>query len=335
MPQNLSQKMGHSLQESFEVIVADRFDTDAFVRLSKAVNAFRSSAPDLIATDLTNVDALLIRSRTKITRDLLKRAPRLKIIVTSTSGFDHIDLAACTEHKVKVMFTPTANAASACELTWGLALMAARKLSRANEMISVGDWNREPLMGSQMSGKTYGVIGLGRIGSRVAAVAHAFGMKVIAYDPYKEPDQFRSANATRVSLNELFKLADVVSIHVPATDETENMVSREVLENGQHGLLFVNTSRGSVIPESLLAEALDQRWIGACGLDVFEREPLPRDSKLLGRSNVVLSPHVGATTFEAFKAASEEAADKMIAFAQHGAVSDELPGNEPWMAGRI
>lgn len=321
-------------QAAFEVIVSDRFDADAFLQLSSAVNVFRSQAPDLTATDLTNVNGLVIRSRTKITRALLIRAPRLKVVITSTSGFDHIDLEACVERGVKVMYTPNANAASACELTWALALAAARRVPKANEMVKAGDWNREPLMGTQFAGKTYAVIGLGRIGSRVAKVAVAFGMNVIAYDPFKSDDQFGSAQVSRVSLTELFNSADVVSLHVPATAETEHMITRSLLQSGKQGRLFINTSRGTVIAEDVLSEALEAGWIGACGLDVFEQEPLPMTSKLIGRPNVVLSPHIGATTQQAFTSASFEAAEKMAAFAQHGTVTDELPANEPWMAGR-
>jgi D-3-phosphoglycerate dehydrogenase len=312
---------------SFKVFVTDRFDVDSFVHLASKTEASRTRTPDLNEAELSTVNGLVIRSRTKISKALIERAPQLKAIVTSTSGFDHIDLAACENAGIKVMYTPNANAASACELTWALILAAARKIPKANAMVKVGDWNREPLMGLQLNGKTYGVIGLGRIGSRVANVARAFGMKVIAYDPYN--DEF-GVNQ-RVSLDELFKLADVVSIHVPATHETQNMISRTLFQDGTEGLLFVNTSRGSVVEDSVLIEALDEGWIGACGLDVFAREPLSQESKLLKRDNVVLSPHIGATTNEAFKAASDEAADKMVAFAQHGTISDELPGNAPWM----
>ena len=317
------------------VLVTDRFDVEAFsllktgagLRVEKSTSVIPS--PDELAT----ADVLVIRSRTKITADLLAKAPMLKLVVTSTSGFDHIDLKATSASSVQVMYTPIANAASACELTWALVLAAARKTVNAHKAVKSGNWSRDALMGVQLAGKTYGIIGLGRIGSRVARVAQAFGMRTVAFDPYREESYFTEHGCERMSLDELFKFADVVSCHVPGTPETTDMIPPLYVEEGNPGLLFVNTSRGSVIKESLIVEALEQGWFGAVGLDVFEKEPLPRESKLLGRDNVVLSPHIGATTQTAFKQASFEAAEKVLAFAANGALSDLLPGNEPWLSG--
>ncbi len=322
-----------SITQKFQILVSDRFNSDAFVRLTTQARfaVSRATSPELASDDLSLVEGLIIRSRTPITRALLSRAPKLKVIVTSTSGFDHIDLSLTTERQIVVMFTPEANAASAAELTWGLVLACARKLPWAQRAVETGDWSREQLMGTQLSGKTYGVIGLGRIGSRVATIAQAFGLKTIAYDPYQDEDQFKRFQCERVGLDELLKLSDVISCHVPATKETHHMISKMALIEGNDGRLFVNTSRGNIIAETVLVEALDEGWIGACGLDVFEREPLAQESKLLKRGNVVVTPHIGATTNEAFRAASFEAAEKMIAFAERGIVADELPGSQPWL----
>jgi D-3-phosphoglycerate dehydrogenase len=289
-----------------------------------------SAAPRPTREELAETEILVIRSRTKIDKELLANAPKLKMVVTATSGFDHIDLVETSARDLKVMFTPNANAASAAELTWALVLACARRVTEAHRAVKAGDWKRESLIGRELSGKTYGVIGLGRIGSRVARIALAFGMKVIAFDPYKDDEDFERVGATRVSLEELLRLADVVSVHVPATSETERMLNAVLLESMNRSAIFVNTSRGSVVTERDLIQALSEHWIAACGLDVFEREPLARDSRLLSFPNVVVSPHLGATTTEAFSQASQDAAEKVRAFAASGSVSDPLPPREPW-----
>lgn len=322
-----------SSADRFRILVTDRFDAAALARLQANQRLSVTAAPTLSdAADLARAQGLVVRSRTKITRDLLARAPALKVVVTATSGFDHIDLKACVERGVKVMYTPDANAASAAELTWSLVLAAARKLTAADRAVRAEDWNREPLMGTELAGKTYGLVGLGRIGTRVARIAQAFDLKTVAYDPYRDAEHFTRNGCERVGLDELLKLSDVVSCHVPATAETHHLLTRNLILQANPGLIFVNTSRGSAIAEATLIEGLEKGRIAVCGLDVFESEPLAKDSALAKLAGVVLSPHIGASTHEAFKAASFDAADKIAAFAMQGAVSDELPGSEPWMS---
>jgi D-3-phosphoglycerate dehydrogenase len=269
-----------------------------------------ASSFDLASDNLSNVDALIIRSRTRIDSKLLARAHKIRVVITCTSGFDHIDLAAAHARGVHVMYTPDANPASAAELTWGLVLSCARGLVQSHARVVSGDWNRK--MGVQLAGKTYGVVGHGRIGSRVAQIARAFGMTVRICDPAQAGEP----------LETLIRESDVLSAHVPATSETHHMFKS--FAHAKPGLIFVNTSRGSVVEEKVLVDALDRGQLAAVGLDVFEREPLPQTSGLMGRENVVLSPHVGASTHEAFRQASLSAVEKMIAFAQHGSTSDEL-----------
>ncbi len=320
----------------FHVLVTDRFELDAYARLQgdSRLRVAKSAEPQPTAEELATVDGLAIRSRTRVDRSLLEKSPRLRVIVTATSGFDHIDLDACRERGIQVMYTPEANAASAAELTWALVLACARRVVDAHRSVKGGDWKRESLIGTQLEGKTYGIVGLGRIGTRVARMAQAFGMKVIAFDPYKENDHFETLGAQRFAIDELFMLADVVSVHVPAADETRGMIHRHLLETANRSLILVNTSRGSVVSEQDLVEGLNMGWISACGLDVYEREPLPRYSGLLNLPNVVLSPHIGATTKEAFAKASWDAAEKLRAFAGSETVSDPLPPTDPWwMAG--
>lgn len=322
------------MSQPFRALITDRFDIDALALL-KGDSALRveiSAQPTPTEAELADVEGLIIRSRTKIDRALLEKATKLKVVITATSGFDHIDLDATRERGLIVMHTPDANAASAAELTWALVLACARRIPDAHRAVKNGDWRREALTGIQLAGRTYGVCGLGRIGTRVARIAHAFGMKVIGFDPYKDDSFFEDEKIGRVSLEELLKLSDVLSFHVPATEETHHMIKEANLEYLNRGAILVNTSRGSVIAEKDLAFAIEHGWIAACGLDVFEKEPLPRQSALTAFPNVVLSPHLGATTREAFALASREAAEKLLTFARSGQSSDRLPPEESWVA---
>lgn len=314
------------------ILIADRFSTEAWVKLETTsfLKVERATDPSLENADLTEVAGLIIRSRTKIDSTFLKRAPKLQVIVTSTSGFDHIDLAATQVHGITVMYTPDANIQSAMELTWALVLACSRKIVAAHKAIKGGVWDREPLLGSELEGKTYGIIGLGRIGKRVAGLAHAFGMRTIAFDPYLEEDDFIKYKSPRVSLEELLMTADVISIHVPLTPETKGMLNSARFENIHRGVILINTSRGPVIREQDLVLALKKDWIGACGLDVFEKEPLQRDSQLLNFPQVIFTPHIGANTEEAFAKASMMASNKIIQFFHDGTGSDILPPKEAW-----
>lgn len=320
------------MSDKKNILITDRFSQEAQLTLESQpfLTVRRSHVPHLKDVDLTGVNALIIRSRTQVDRDVLTRAKNLQVIVTATSGFDHIDLEACAEWGITVMFTPRANIESAAQLTWSLVLACANRVQQAHREIKAGSWAREMLVGTELNRKTYGIVGLGRIGSRVAEIAEAFGMNVIAFDPYQDDGVFREVGAERVAYEEILKQADVLSYHVPKTKETHYMLNRSHFEYIHRGGILVNTSRGTVIKEQDLCEALDNGWIGAVGLDVFEKEPLPRNSKLLNFPNVILTPHLGANTAEAFAKASEQAALKVIRFFVDASTEDTLPPKAAW-----
>ena len=316
-----------------KVLITDRFAHDSLLYLTQnpTLEILKSDSPfHLSQEQLISANALLIRSRTPINEELLKKARQLQVIITATSGFDHIDLEATQKWGVTVMHTPSANIESAAQLTWSLVLASCHQLLKATKMVKTGEWQRELLPAMELSGRTYGIIGLGRIGSRVAEIAQAFGMSVIAYDPYQDDKVFEKYKIPRLSFEEVLKSADVLSIHVPKTLETDHMINRSHLEYIHRGIVLINTSRGSVIKENDLVEALENGWIKAVGLDVFEKEPLPRHSKLLTFPNVTLTPHIGANTDEAFYKASQLAATKLTAFFIDGSTSDTLPPRVPW-----
>lgn len=314
------------------ILITDRFSQEAFITLTQQpfLKVEKTESPSLQSVDLANVHGLIIRSRTIIDEEVLSRAKKLQVIITATSGFDHIDLDAATKWGITVMFTPNANIESAAQLTWSLVLACSNKLTLAHRMMKAGEWNRDALIGTEMNKKTYGIVGLGRIGKRVSDIANAFGMNVLAYDPYCDDASFREAGAERVAYEEILKGSDILSYHVPKTPETKYMLNRSHFEYIHRGVILVNTSRGSVIHEQDLCEALENGWIGSVGLDVFEKEPLPRSSKLLNYQNVVMTPHCGANTHEAFAKASEQAALKLIRFFVDSSTSDTLPPKAAW-----
>lgn len=318
--------------ERKRILICDRFSQEALLTLGQQsfLQIEKSETPHIENLDLSAYHGLIIRSRTQITRGILSKAKKLQVIITCTSGFDHIDLDAAKEWGVTVMFTPEANVESASQLTWSLVLACATQLVKAHKAIKAGEWNRDELVGLELNRKVYGVVGLGRIGKRVAEIASAFGMNVIAYDPYCDASAFKDVDADRVAYEEVLKTADILSFHVPKTAETHHMLSQSHFEYINRGLILVNTSRGSVISEEALCEALEKNYVGAVGLDVFEKEPLPRSSRLQNYPNVVLSPHLGANTQEAFQKASEQAALRLIQFFIDGTATDTLPPKAAW-----
>jgi D-3-phosphoglycerate dehydrogenase / 2-oxoglutarate reductase len=320
-----------------KILITDRFSQEGLLTL-KAQNYLEihsTPTPDISNLDLSEVSGLIIRSRTQITEQILSRAKKLQVIVTATSGFDHIDLEATKRWGITAMFTPNANVESAAQLTFTLALSCANQTLKANKILKAGEWREAMIPGMELNKKTWGVVGLGRIGSRVSELANAFGMHVIAYDPYIDENQFREADAERVSYEEILKRSDILSFHVPATKETNRMLHRSHFDFINRGIILINTSRGQVISESDLVEALEKSLVHAVGLDVFEKEPLSRSSKLLlskfaDDGRVVLTPHIGAYTNEAFQKASLDAAIKLIKFYIDGSTTDTLPPKAPW-----
>ncbi|MFV8250880.1 D-2-hydroxyacid dehydrogenase [Bdellovibrio bacteriovorus] len=316
-----------------KILITDRFAQDSFLYLQQhsQFDVVRSDNPQHLPLEhLVSANALIIRSRTRIDEELLKKARQLQLIVTCTSGFDHIDLEATQKWGVTVMHTPTANIESAAQLTWGLVLSCVNNIQAAHKMVKAGEWNRDQITGIELAGRNYGIVGLGRIGSRVAELAQAFGMNVVAYDPYQEDEVFERLHIPRLSYEEVLKTADVISFHVPKTLETEHMLNRSQFEYIHRGIVLINTSRGSVINENDLCEALEKGWLRSVGLDVYEKEPLNRNSNLLKYPNLVLTPHIGANTEDAFFKASQIAANKLMAFFVDGSTSDTLPPRAPW-----
>jgi D-3-phosphoglycerate dehydrogenase len=256
------------------------------------------SASELAAI-IGEYDALIVRSRTKVTREILEAATRLKVVGRAGVGVDNIDVDVATRQGVAVLNAPGGNVISAAEHTLALMLAMVRHISRADASLRRGEWERKRFQGIELYGKTLGLAGAGRIGSEVAKRARAFGMRVVAYDPYLSRERAEQVGIELVTLPDLFEQADVISVHVPLTDETRGMIGSVELALMKPTAYLVNASRGGVVDEKALAEALRSGRPAGAALDVFEEEPVSPDNPLLELDNVVAAPHLGAATHEA------------------------------------
>ncbi len=265
--------------------------------------------------------AIVVRNQTKVDRELIMAAKNLLVIGRAGVGLDNVDVAAASERGVVVAFTPEQNAISVAELTLGLMLSLARHIPMADVSTKAGKWERQVFTGTELFGKTLGLIGLGRIGLLVATRARAFGMKVIAHDAYVSPDSVAVADsgATLVSMDELLSQADVISVHVPKTPLTQGFIDAGKLAVMKRNVLFINTSRGEVVNESALLAALKEKRIAGAALDVRAQEP-PSSGELEALANVILVPHIGAFTMEG---------QKRVVTSICGDVAAVLRGEEP------
>jgi D-3-phosphoglycerate dehydrogenase len=221
-------------------------------------------------------------------------------------GVDNIDVAAATRRGVTVLNTPGANTVSAAEHAIGLMLSLVRRIPVAAESMRRGDWDRKKFSGTELNGKTLGVVGLGRIGSHVAGIARAFGMKIVGHDPFLSEARARELGVDLMDLDPLFSKADVITLHVALTDKTRHMIDGRRIALMKPKAILVNTARGGLIEDAALVAALRDRKIGGAGLDVFEPEPLAADSPYRSLDNVVLTPHLAASTSEAQERTSLE-----------------------------
>jgi D-3-phosphoglycerate dehydrogenase len=257
-------------------------------------------------------EALVTRSGTAVTPELLDFAKKLRVVGRAGVGLDNVDVDAATARGILVINAPTANIVSATEHTMALLLSLCRNVPEAHRSTKAGEWTRSKFMGIELYGKTLGVIGLGRIGSRVAVRAAAFGMDVVAYDPYIAPAAFEKAGAKRVPLEKLLEMADFVTVHTPLTDETSGMIGTKEFARMRDGAVVMNCARGGIYEEKALADALTSGKLSGAAVDVFEKEPPGSDHPLLNAPNVILTPHIGANTIEAQDRVAVQTAEMVV-----------------------
>lgn len=323
------------MSASFRVLVADQIALDGLAPLRDDARFEVIVRPGLkgpeLADAIAGVDAVLVRSATQITRESLARANGLKVIGRAGVGVDTIDVDAATERGIAVLTAPAGNTISAAELTLALTLALVRRVSAADRSMKAGQWDRKSFSGSELYGKTVGLVGAGRIGGEVAKRARAFGMQVVAFDPFLIADRAQALGIERVDLDELLRRADVVSLHVPLTDATNGLLGDRELALMKPTAVIINAARGGVVREDALLRALMTHRIAGAALDVYEQEPLPADHPLRTLDNVVLTPHLGASTAEAQQNVALEIAEAVRAALVDGDLARAV--NAPGLGG--
>ncbi|MFH0826406.1 MAG: phosphoglycerate dehydrogenase [Candidatus Omnitrophota bacterium] len=255
--------------------------------------------PDALKEAIKDYDALVVRSATKVTKDVLSQAAKLKVIGRAGVGLDNVDLEAATQKGIIVMNTPGGNTISTAEHTMSLILALSRNIPQADVSTKKGEWERSKFMGVELYGKVLGIVGFGRIGSEVARRALSFGMKVLAFDPFLSREVAQGIGVELVELKEALEKCDYITVHTPLTEETKHMISAKEFAMMKKGVRVVNCARGGIIDELALVEAIKEGKVAGAALDVFEKEPLAADSPLLQVDNIILTPHLGASTEEA------------------------------------
>ena len=282
-------------------------------------DAIAQLGPGGLEAELADADALVVRSAVQVDAKMLQSAPKLRAIGRAGVGVDNIDIDAATHSGIVVMNTPGANAVAVAELAIGLMISMARSIPRANSTTHAAKWEKKSLQGTELRGKTLGIVGLGRIGLEVARRARSFGMELIGYDPFIAPVIARENQVALVPLDEIFKQSDYLTLHVGLTSQTEGMINAASIKRMKPGVRIVNCARGELIVDEALAEAIRSGHVAGAALDVFRKEPL-KDSAYFGLDNVLLSPHVAGSTDEAQEAIGIQLAKQVRDYLKLGVV---------------
>jgi D-3-phosphoglycerate dehydrogenase len=332
------------MTDTVKVLISDKMDPKAaaiFRERGIDVEEKPGLSPDELKAIIGAYDGLAIRSATKVTRDLLAAADRLKVVGRAGIGVDNVDIPAATARGVVVMNTPFGNSITTAEHAIALIFALARQLPEADASTQAGKWEKNRFMGVEVTAKTLGLIGAGNIGSIVAARALGLKMKVVAYDPFLTPERAVELGVEKVDLDELLARADFITLHTPLTDQTRGILSREALAKTKKGVRIVNCARGGLVDEAALKDGLDSGHVAGAALDVFESEPA-KDSPLFGTPGFISTPHLGASTSEAQVNVAIQVAEQMSDFLLLGGVSnainmpslsaEEAPRLRPYMA---
>ncbi|KGA99192.1 D-3-phosphoglycerate dehydrogenase [Alkalihalobacillus alcalophilus ATCC 27647 = CGMCC 1.3604] len=263
--------------------------------------------------DLTPFDALLVRSATKVTGELLDQMPNLKIVARAGVGVDNIDLDAATKRGVVVVNAPDGNTISTAEHTFAMICSLLRKIPQANASIKSGNWDRKSFQGSELRGKTLGIVGFGRIGTQIAQRAKAFEMPLLVFDPFLTKERAEKIGVTKASLDELLEKADIITVHTPLTKETKGLLGMKNIGKTKQGVFLINCARGGIIDEQALKHYLANGHIAGAALDVFEEEPAT-DRELIDFENVITTPHIAASTVEAQLNVASQVSEEVLNF---------------------
>ncbi len=326
------------------ILVADPIAGDGVARLREAgdVEVATGLSSEELKRKVAGVDALVVRSETKVTAELLAAAPRLRVVGRAGVGVDNIDIEAATRRGVVVLNAPTGNTIAAAEHTVAMMLCLVRNIPRADRSMHEGRWDRKAFTGTELREKTLGLLGLGKIGFEVARIgAQGLQMRVIADDPLVSRERAEQAGAALVDFETLLREADILSVHVPLTDKTRGAIGAAELARMKQGARLVNVARGGIIDEAALADAVRSGHIAGAAIDVFTAEPIAADNPLLGVPEIVLTPHLGASTAEAQVSVATDVADQIVHFLAGGGpryavnlppiTPEELSRLRPWL----
>ncbi len=295
----------------------------------EAVQPGKLSVEELLDT-IGDYDGLAVRSATKVTPELLERADKLKVVGRAGIGVDNINVPSCTKRGIVVMNTPFGNAITTAEHAMAMMLALARHIPQANESTHKGKWEKSRFMGTELTGKLLGIIGVGNIGSIMAKKSIGYGLRVQAYDPFLTEERANKLGVEKVDLDKLLETSDIVSLHVPKTPETSNIINASAINKMKHGALLVNCARGGLVDELALLAALENKHLKGAALDVYEIEPA-RDNPLFGLPNVICTPHLGASTVEAQEKVAIQIAEQISDYLLSGSINSAL--NAPSLSG--
>ena len=309
------------LEEIKKVLVSDPLSNKGLEILARAKSLKYDIKPGLSAEELKKIiseyDAIIIRSETKLKAEIIEAADRLKVIGRAGIGLDNVDLPAATKKGIVVMNTPQENAIAAAEHTIAMVLSISRKIPQATSSMKAGKWEKKKFMGVELYNKTFGIVGIGVIGSIVADRARGLKMKVVAYDPYLSKEAAEKKGVDLVSLDELLSRSDFISVHTPLTEETRNLIDKNAFRKMKQGVILINCARGGIVNEKDLYDAIRGGKVAGAALDVFEKEPAV-DNPLFELEPVICTPHLGASTGEAQENVSIAIAQQIVDYLMFG-----------------
>ncbi|RPJ24895.1 MAG: hydroxyacid dehydrogenase [Chloroflexi bacterium] len=302
---------------NYNILITDGLDErgQSILRASATVDSRESTPADELIDIIADYEALIVRGQTRVTAAVMDAAPKLRVVGRAGVGVDNLDLEAAKQHNITVVNAPSSTTVAVAELAFGLLLAVAREIPRADTTMKQGEWLKKDFEGVELSGKTLGVIGFGRIGTEVGKRASAFGMNVITYDPNVSEHELEHGNAEPVSLQDLYAWSDFISLHLPLNVQTRDLIGPQAISQMRDGVRIVSTARGGIMDEGALLAALNSGKVAGAALDVFEQEP-PGLTELVSHPRVIATPHIGAQTAEAQSRAAEDIASEVLAALQ-------------------
>ena len=328
-----------------KVLISDRLSpqgVEIFKRSGLEIVVKTDLSPEGLVGEIPGYEGLVIRSGTTVTASVIDAAEKLKVIGRAGAGLDNVDLKAASRRGIVVMNTPGGNTITTAEHALSLLLSLARGIPQATASVKAGRWEKKKFMGIELYNKTLGILGLGQIGRYVAKLAQGFSMNVIAFDPYLSEDQAKKMGIGQVTMEELFRRSDFITVHTPLTPDTKNLINAERIAQMKEGVRIINCARGGIVNESDLHQALVSKKVAGAAFDVFEKEPVDPDHPLLKLDNFICSPHLGAATAEAQENVALAIAEQVVDYLLRGVIrnaanfpsipADMLPAVRPFLA---